>query len=101
MSGTNVDIFDNFVKQTHAAMRLHGDQDWIFQQARARIKFWPDAWIQSYKWEIRSRNEIDFRLKKFKETRDVQIPKHCSVCVFHGDPNPHDINDPYVLRNWQ
>ena len=33
-----------------------GDQDWTWAQAKkVHMKFWPDKWIQSYKWEIRSR----------------------------------------------
>lgn len=102
IAGLHSDIFEKFISNPHQAMKLHGDQDWIFQIARNKIKYWPDAWIQSYKWEIRSRNEIDFSnpQRRFKTVRAVDLPRECSICVFHGDPNPHDINDPYVLDNW-
>ena len=31
---------------------MHGDQDWIFAHIKNDFKFWPDEWIQSYKWEM-------------------------------------------------
>lgn len=103
MANSQSDIFYQFQKNPSYAMRLHGDQDWIYQCARDRIKYWPDQWIQSYKWEIRQRNEIDFRpgIKNFKTVRNPEIPKHCCVAVFHGDPNPDIVKDPFVIDNWR
>jgi serine/threonine protein kinase len=85
------------------AQRLHGDQDWIWQIAKSRIKFWPDKWLQSYKWEIRDRSELTHERGKrfFKQIKDVKMPNECSVCVFHGDPKPENILDPYVIDNWK
>ena len=103
IGGTNSDIYAQFQKNPKYAMRLHGDQDWIYQVARPRITFWPEEWIMSYKWEIRQRNEIDFRpgIRNFKTVRDVKIPKECSVAVFHGEPNPDQVKDPFVVDNWR
>jgi hypothetical protein len=102
--GTHSDIFELFVKNKSSAMRLHGDQDWIHQVAGSKIKHWPDSWIQSYKWEIRSRNEIDFSTREnrtFKTVINPKISPDCCVTVFHGDPKPENILDPYVIDNWQ
>jgi hypothetical protein len=102
--GTHCDIFELFNKNKNSAMRLHGDQDWIHQVAKSKIKHWPDSWIQSYKWEIRSRNEIDFTRREnrsFKTVINPIIPKDCCVTVFHGDPKPENILDPYVIDNWR
>lgn len=101
---SNKDIFEKFKLNTSAALRMHGDQDWVYQIARERIKYWPDIWIQSYKWEIRSRTEIDFSQRErrtFKNVRNPDIPKECCVTVFHGDPNPDNVQDPYVVDNWR
>lgn len=102
-AGLHPDIFTVFKSDQSRAQRLHGDQDWIWQVAKTRIKFFPESWIQSYKWEIRDRSELTMGggRRFFKTTRDVTIPKGCSICVFHGDPNPHDITDPYVVDNWR
>ena len=103
IAGTQSDIFTIFTKQSTTALKLHGDQDWIYHIARNRIKYWPDPWIQSYKWEIRSRNEIDFSpgIRTFKEVRDPIIPKDCCIAVFHGDPNPDKVKDKFVVDNWR
>jgi hypothetical protein len=104
MHGRHSEIWDNFKTNPKSAQRLHGDQDWIWQQARHKIIFWPKEWIQSYKWEIRSREELVMRngSRGFKSVRnDITIPKDCSVLVFHGDPKPQDIQDKIVLDYWK
>jgi hypothetical protein len=96
-------IWDQFKLNSAEAQRLHGDQDWIWRTAKNKIKFWPQEWIQSYKWEIRNKTELELKngVRKFTSVRDVQIPKECSVVVFHGDPKPEDIRDPVVVDNWR
>jgi hypothetical protein len=102
--GSQNHIYEQFVKDKGGAQRLHGDQDWIWKTSKDRIKFWPDQWIQSYKWEIRSREELVERTgrKGFKTVRnDVKPHPECSIAVFHGDPNPLDVKDSFVVDNWK
>jgi hypothetical protein len=101
--GKHSDIWRLFHKDLSSAQKLHGDQDWIWKIAKDRIKFWPDEWLMSYKWELRERNELT-RINgtfQFKNVRNPRIPKECSVVVFHGDPKPQDIEDPFVIDNWK
>lgn len=102
-AGLHTDIFTVFKTNPAKAQKLHGDQDWIWQVAKNRITFWPDTWIQSYKWEIRDRSELIYANGKrvFKLAKNPVIPANCSIAVFHGDPNPHEIQDQYVLDNWK
>lgn len=102
--GSQSEIYQKFIKDIGNAMRLHGDQDWIWKIAKDRIKFWPDQWIQSYKWEIRNRSELaDPAGKKgFKTINyNLKIPNDCSIAVFHGDPKPQTIMDTFVIDNWK
>lgn len=102
--GSQNHIYDQFMKDKGSAQRLHGDQDWIWKTSKDRIKFWPDQWIQSYKWEIRSREELIDRTgrKGFRIVRnDIQPHPDCSIAVFHGDPNPLDVKDSFVIENWR
>lgn len=101
--GTQTHIYTEFKKDTISAMRLHGDQDWIWRLSKDKISFWPDKWIQSYKWEIRSREELVDRTgrKGFKHQSNKYPDKDCSVTIFHGDPKPQDITDKYVVENWR
>lgn len=101
--GTQSKIYQDFKKDTASAMRMHGDQDWIWRQSRNTLVFWPESWIQSYKWEIRSREELVERSGKkgFKFRWDSYPDKECSISVFHGDPKPNELMDRYVVENWR
>jgi hypothetical protein len=56
--GSESYIYNDFIDNPTKALRMHGDQDWIFKQAKDKLKFFPDSWVQSYKWEIRSKQEL-------------------------------------------
>ena len=99
-------MFDPIYKQFKADPRMHmqknrGDQDWMYRNIR-NFTFWPDDWIQSYKWEMRDRR--DLQLNKGKRNFIVDAPPKikddCSVAVFHGEPNPVDANDSWVRKHW-
>jgi hypothetical protein len=103
-SGTQGHIYKQFVDNPSLAMKLHGDQDWIWKTSKDRIKFWPDAWIQSYKWEIRSKEELVLvqGKRRFKTINNNINPNpDCCIAVFHGDPNPSEVQDQFVLENWK
>ncbi len=97
-------IWDRFVEKPSDAQKLQGDQDWIWKLASHRIKFWPREWIQSYKWELRSREDLIVLngKRQFKTVKDdVAIPADCCIAVFHGDPNPCAVQDKFVVDNWK
>lgn len=100
--GTNNNIYDDFKRDPHTAMRLQGDQDWIWKLCKNEISFWPESWIQSYKWEVRGRDALVDRTGRrgFKTISDDYPHPDCSVTVFHGDPKPQDVPDRYVIENW-
>jgi hypothetical protein len=102
--GTQSHIYEQFKQKPADAQRLQGDQDWIWKLSKEKIKFWPKEWIMSYKWEIRSRDELSLvnGKRQFKTVRnDVRPPLDCSIAVFHGEPNPQDVQDKFVVDNWQ
>jgi hypothetical protein len=102
--GSQTHIWNQFKTNPREAQRLAGDQDWIWKLSQSTIKFWPREWIQSYKWEIRSREELTLLngKRQFTNVRDdVVIEPSCSVAVFHGDPNPCAVRDKFVLDNWR
>lgn len=101
--GEHSELYTKFIANPSDAMRLHGDQDWIWKLAKDKITFWPDSWIQSYKWEIRNRDELSLRtgVSGFKTISNVIPLKDCCVTVFHGNPKPEDIKDPFVVNNWK
>ena len=100
-------VWTEFQKdQINIQRRLHGDQDWLFEATRkGQAMLYPDSWILSWKWEIRRSKEFDFKgtkgNRKFKHVEDVKPRIECCVTVFHGDPNPHNCEDPWVVDNWK
>ena len=81
-----------------------GDQDWLWTAARGTAKLWPDEWIRSYKWEVRKDRQLSAGQKgerKFIHKENVEPDENCCIAVFHGDPNPHNGNDPWVVNNWK
>lgn len=96
-------VWDMFIANPKEAMKLPGDQDWIWKVSKDRMQFWPREWIQSYKWEIRSKEELAVinGKRQFKaEDHTVEVHPDCSVTVFHGDPKPQDVKDKFVVDNW-
>lgn len=102
----------HFVWETYAKdpkkiqKQFFGDQDYLydvtFKEKRAML--YPDSWILSWKWEVRKTK--DFATggakgnRKLKTIEDVKPRPECCVCVFHGDPNPANCDDPWVVENW-
>lgn len=100
-------VWDEFTKnQKEIQRRLHGDQDWLYEATTSKpAVLYPDSWIQSWKWEIRKSKEFapggvrgD---RKFKYIENVSPKEDCCIAVFHGDPNPHNCEDPWVVDNWR
>ena len=105
-TGMHSKVYTEFMKNPLMPIRrYHGDQDWI----RATIKdgeyvYWSDEWIQSYKWEMRGKPRYDNQprgKRDFAKNGNPTIKALTSVAVFHGDPNPHNCKDQWVIDNWQ
>lgn len=101
--GSHTYVWENFLKEKDIVKRMHGDQDWIFSQIKHNFTFWPDEWIQSYKWEVRNKTDV-IRLENkrvFRSIENPQINPKTKVLVFHGEPKPSDVQDPIVVDNWR
>lgn len=81
---------------------FHGDQDWLNKHL-TNFVYWPDIWIQSYKWEIRNRHDLTRvgEKKKFKTVSNLEISDDIKILVFHGEPNPEDVEDDIIIKNWK
>lgn len=84
--------------------RHFGDQDWLWEATRNNeAALFPDEWIRSWKWEVRKNKDLTHGPRgerKLKIVENVTPPDECCICVFHGDPNPHNCDDPWVVDNW-
>ena len=77
--------------------KLQGDQNVIthYVQGKPLLKPFPNEWTQSYKWFDRSKT----RFHKTKWT--FEKDPNAKICVFHGRPNPHESDQPWVKDNWK
>lgn len=96
-------VWENLIRDIGITKKLHGDQDWIFNQIKSDFKFWPDEWIQSYKWEVRNRQDVirDGLKRKFKDIANPTVKPETKILVFHGDPKPSEVQDPIIVDNWR
>jgi len=84
--------------------KFFGDQDFIYHEKKGQAQYFPDQWIKSWKWEIRKSRKFAPRgirgNRKLQGIEDVVPPRDCCIAVFHGDPNPHLCDDPYIKKTW-
>lgn len=124
-AGQEVHIWKEFLGNPQGVMKKYrGDQDYMTAKYRDG-PIWPREWIMSYKWEIglepgeKKRSSHDLfvkeRITREKHTvikngkkvieekiKKFNLPDDCSVAVFHGKPNPSEIqHDPLVIDNWR
>lgn len=103
-TGQHPQVYTAFLKDPAGnSKRYRGDQEWIFAQVKSKFEYWPEEWIQSYKWEMRGNPKLQDRHRTdrdFVNNGDPTILPDTSVAVFHGDPNPHNCKDSWVKQNW-
>ena len=97
-------LWDDFEKNYKIIIsKNYGDQDYLFNILNGQGKYWPDSWIKSYKWEMREKQDLAVINGKRNFTtvkHPIIYPESC-ISVFHGDPNPHVVKDPWVIENWK
>ena len=76
-------IYTKFTKDV--TTNLHGDQCWIGRVGSDFILNFKLPLITSYKYEKRNYTRKDHST---------------AVWVFHGQPNPHEVEDKWVKENW-
>jgi hypothetical protein len=101
--GQHAHVYKDFMQNPVAHSRqFHGDQDWLYHKVKTDFVFFPDEWLQSYKWEMRDKptmTRID-GVRNFATPGVPNVHPDTSVAVFHGEPNPHNCVDPWCKENW-
>jgi hypothetical protein len=102
-TGQHPQVYNEFMSSSNMRRRFHGDQDLMRHVIKDNFTYWPEEWIQSYKWEMRGKPKMirDNRGKRNFETPGEPIVlDQTSIAVFHGDPNPHDCIDQWPKDHW-
>lgn len=79
----------------------HGDQDYLnVAIPQEQRKFLDPECIKSWRWQCQD-GGMDVRTKKYRRPNagTVLDPRTC-VMIFHGNPKPHQIDDPLINGVW-
>jgi hypothetical protein len=90
-------IWEEYIKKRGDFTKMHGDQEIIssiIKDHKDTISF-PDEWTQSYKWLNRKGER--YHIDKMTYEQDP----NAKVCVFHGNPNPHESTQEWVKSLWK
>ena len=81
--------------------RYHGDQDFIDATIdRPSKRFFPETHVQSYRWECLD-GGYDFRRRCYHQPgAGIGVNDDASIIAFHGQPKPHQVQDPVVQKFW-
>ena len=60
------------------------------------LNVFPDEWLWSYKKGVRRGETAGDRSRMF----GAKIPKGGRICVFHGNPNPTEVNVDWVKKHY-
>ena len=100
---SHAQVWQDFVSQDVATVtrRYPGDQDYIYAALGPnRIRYFDQSQVQSWRWQCWD-GGYDFARRAHRlPGTGTQIPPDASVLVFHGNPKPHKIADPAVVKLW-
>lgn len=91
----NYKQWHDYQKQIH----FFGDQNVISSYINYYPNFlnvFPDEWLWSYKKGSQRGKHAGDRSKMF----GAHIPTGGKVCVFHGNPNPTEVSDKWIKKNY-
>ena len=86
-----------------AITRQHaGDQDYLNRVIDDKVRRYLDSnKVRSWRWEIKD-GGMDFKRRTYRRPDAGSIvPPDTAVMVFHGQPKPHEIQDPVISTNWR
>jgi hypothetical protein len=83
--------------------RWHGDQDFLSAMlvGNRELKYLDPARIKSWRWQCKD-GGLDFKTRMYTAPGSgSHVDADTSVLIFHGKPNPHEIQDDLVQQHWR
>lgn len=81
--------------------RHQGDQDFLHATVPINDRrYFEDQLFQSYRWQVREGGWDFKRRKPIVPGSMDKIADTCAVIVFHGNPKPHEVQDPQIVQLW-
>lgn len=82
--------------------RWHGDQDFLSSVLNTQnLRYLDSTQIKSWRWQVKD-GGLDFKTRHYANPGSgSKIDLDTSVLIFHGSPNPHEVQDPAIQQLWQ
>jgi len=97
-------IYQDFIKQDFSSVlkKYHGDQDYINDHVTLlQRRYFETTRVASWRWEALD-GGYDFTKRHYKQPgAGTLISDHNSVLIFHGQPKPDQVEDPYIIEHWK
>jgi hypothetical protein len=96
-------VWDKFqqLSLTAAMAQYQGDQDFITEAVNpSHLRYFDLDRIISWRWQALDRGPKNRRPWNKLIQSETKIPETTSVLVFHGEPKPHEIQDPVIQYYW-
>jgi len=96
-------IWEDFDQLDRPAItrRYKGDQNYLSAVLpQSHLRFIDADLVKSWRWQIAG-GGWDFNKRRVKNPNSAPvIDSSTKIIVFHGTPNPHEVNDNIVKTNW-
>ena len=97
-------IWEKFLTQNiNATVKLyHGDQDYLNGVLDSNnLRFFDSNTIKSWRWQCKD-GGLDMKTRLYNSPNSgTTVDPATSIMVFHGNPKPHEIQDPVLDKYWQ
>ena len=103
MTTKYADVWSTFREQDFPLLqkRYPGDQDFLSDViTQDKRRFLDERLIRSWKWECLD-GGWDFKRRKHYDPNTGTRLDGAGVLVFHGRPNPAEVQDPVILQHWK
>lgn len=96
-------LWTQFAAQTmqYNIRRYHGDQDWLNAHIQSgQGKCIASGVAKSWRWQLLD-GGLDVDTKRYRTPgTGTMIDNDTCLIVFHGQPKPHEIQDPVIMQYW-
>lgn len=81
---------------------FRGDQDYISHCILPpELQYFDSARIKSWRWQCYNGGYDFIRKKHLRPELGTVVDSLTSVLIFHGKPNPHEVNDVFIKQHWK
>lgn len=81
--------------------QFFGDQDYINELVKQpTLKFFDERKVLSWRWQALDGGYCFKTRKYLAPYSGTKVDYDASILIFHGDPKPDDVSDPYILERW-